>query len=87
MPEQIENASIKKLGENVELSWSKANGLEIENYLVFRKYKDGKVELSSTIERETTSFTENVNDNINEYHIVAKEYSGLRSKPVVLRVD
>ena len=87
LPEQVKNAAINKLGEHVELSWSQADGLEIENYLVFRKHRDGKVELSSTIEKETTSFTENVNGKIDEYHIVAQEYSGLKSKPVILEVD
>jgi Tol biopolymer transport system component len=87
LPEQVKNARLNQRGERVELSWSKAKGLEIENYLVFRKYRDGKVELSSTIEKETTSFTENVKGEIDEYHIVAKEYSGLKSKPVVLETD
>jgi len=87
LPEQVKNASIKKSEGKVELSWTKAKGIEIENYLVFRKYEDGRIELASTIDKDTISFTEDVNGNVSEYHIVAQEYSGLQSKPLVLKVD
>ena len=87
MPGQVKNAKINQSGSNVELSWSKADGLEIENYLVYRKYKNGKTELASTLGKSTTSFTENDNVDVDGYYILAQEYSGIKSEPVVLEKD
>jgi Tol biopolymer transport system component len=87
LPEQVKNAEINQSGENVELSWSKADGLEIENYLVYRKNKSGKTELALTLDKNTTSFTEKNNNDVDGYFIVAKEYSGIKSIPVALEKD
>jgi Tol biopolymer transport system component len=84
LPEQVKNADIIKSEENVELTWTRATGLEIENYLVYRKYKNGNTELAVTLDKDITSFTEKHNNDVDKYFIVAKEYSGLESKPVVL---
>ncbi|MBU2491657.1 MAG: hypothetical protein KJ571_03460 [Bacteroidetes bacterium] len=87
LPEQVKNAKMIKSDGNVELSWSKSNGLEIEGYLVFRKYKDGNLDLATTLDIEITSFSEIIDDNIKGYQIVAKEFSGIQSKPVVPKYD
>ncbi|MBU2491658.1 MAG: oligogalacturonate lyase family protein [Bacteroidetes bacterium] len=87
LPEHVKDTSIKKAGENIELSWTKASGLEIENYLVYRKYKDGNTKLVATLEKDITSFIEKDNKDLDSYYIVSKEYSGLESKPVVLNKE
>lgn len=84
LPDTVHNAKLDKSGKNVLLSWSESRGLETHQYLIFRILGDGRSELAAKLDKNAISFQEKFRDDVKEYQIVAREYSGLESKPVGL---
>lgn len=85
-PESVKSAVAKREAQKVIIEWQIPESTELKECIVYSIHKNGKIELTGSVNLPGTELVTEYNPDITGYYIVAKEYSGLTSKPCLIQL-
>jgi hypothetical protein len=85
-PENVKSATAKREADNIVIEWQIPKSVELKESIVYSIHKNGKIELTGSVNIPGTKLETEYNPDVTGYNIVTKEYSGLTSKPFLIEL-
>jgi hypothetical protein len=85
-PESVKSAVAKREAQKVIIEWLIPESAELKECIVYSIHKNGKIELTGSVNLPGTELVTEYNPDITGYSIITKEHSGLNSKPCLIKL-